>query len=74
MYIAHHDEYLVRLHVLGPCVISIVMSHQAAYVWRAGRSTPAKPLFQLYLFIHLSYIVYLFTFPLRPAALSPSGN
>ena len=30
--------------------------------------------FQLYLFIYLSCIVYLFTFPLRLAALSPSGN
>ena len=29
--------------------------------------------FKLYLFIYFSYIVYLFTFPLRLAALKPKG-
>ena len=46
------------------------MPREAIYVWRAGRSTPANQLIQLYLFIYFSYIVRTFRYAaLKPAVL-----
>ena len=51
------NESLATIHPTPLCPI---------YVWRAGRITPANPLFQLYLFIYVSCIGYLFRYSLRP--------